>query len=199
MSEQQPEGDPGRQPTEEELLAAYEEQVKQLRIEDVLVQTLVSLLNLGGRKAGLAPGSEDERDPGQVQLAIEGARALLPLVEPALGPDANQVRQALSQLQMAYAKISGAPGGGEPPAGGGGEAPGRVTTAAVGGDRARAAERAAVGPRPVARRRVRQPSAIGFRPLCGRAALLRAPRPPKSRLHAAGGRAESDCGGIFLE
>ena len=103
--------EPPRQPTEEELLAAYEEEVKRLRVEDVLVQTLVSLLNLGGRKAGLAPGSEGERDLDQVRLAIEGTRALLPLAEPALGPDAAQLRQALSQLQMAYAKLSGgAPG-----------------------------------------------------------------------------------------
>lgn len=104
-----------QQPSEEELQAAYEAQLKQLRIEDVVVQTLVSLVNLGGRKAGLAPGTEDERDPQQLRMAIEGARALLPLVEQELGPDAVQVRNALSQLQMAYAQSApageGAPGG----------------------------------------------------------------------------------------
>lgn len=121
---EQPGPGPGREPTEEELMAAYEQQVKQLRIEDVLVQTLVSLLNLGGRKAGLAPGTEDERDLEQVRVAIEGARAIMPLVEPVLGQDAGQVRQALSQLQMAYARLSGgAPEGGEPPAAQGGEGP----------------------------------------------------------------------------
>jgi hypothetical protein len=96
-------------PSEEELRAAYEAELKRLRVEDVLVQTVVSLLNLGGRKAGLAPGTEDERDPEQLRLAIEGARALLPLVEPALGPEAGQVRDVLSQLQMAYAQSSGKP------------------------------------------------------------------------------------------
>jgi hypothetical protein len=48
-------------------------------------------------------------------MAIEGARALLPLVEQELGPDAAQVRNALSQLQMAYAQSApageGGPGG----------------------------------------------------------------------------------------
>jgi len=107
-------------PSEEELRAAYEAELKRLRVEDVLVQTLVSLLNLGGRKAGLAPGTEDERDPEQLRLAIEGARALMPLVEPQLGPEANQVRDILSQLQMAYAQSGAAgaapqAGGGEPP------------------------------------------------------------------------------------
>ena len=84
----------------------------------------MSLVNLGGRKAGLAEGTEDERDPQQLQLAIDGALAILPVVEPVLGQDAAQVRNALSQLQMAFAQMAGQPGaqqpqqGGEPPAGG---------------------------------------------------------------------------------
>ncbi len=99
----------GPQPTEEELRAAYEAELKRLRVEDVLVQTVVSLLNLGGRKAGLAPGTEDERDPEQLRDAIEGTRAILPIIESRLGPDAAQLKEALSQLQMAYAQISGEP------------------------------------------------------------------------------------------
>ncbi|MEO6495847.1 MAG: hypothetical protein ABIO51_00055, partial [Solirubrobacteraceae bacterium] len=58
----------------------------------------------GGRKSGLAPGTEDEKDPEQLRQAIDGVRALLPLVESALGPDAKQLRDVLSQLQMAYAQ-----------------------------------------------------------------------------------------------
>jgi len=104
MSEQEP-----RQPTDEELAAAYEAQLKQIRVEDVLIQTLVSLLNLGGRKAGLSRETEGERDPEQVRQAIEGVRALLPVVEPLLGPDAGQIRDALSQLQIAYTKITAGP------------------------------------------------------------------------------------------
>jgi hypothetical protein len=108
-----------RQPTEEEIRAAYEAEIKRLRVEDVLVQTLVSLVNLGGRKAGLAEGTEDERDPQQLQMAIDGALGILPVVEPVLGQDAGQVRTAISQLQMAFAQMAGAqPGaGGEQPPG----------------------------------------------------------------------------------
>ena len=126
MSEQEP-----RQPTDEELAAAYEEQLKQIRVEDVLIQTLVSLLNLGGRKAGLSAGTEGERDAEQVRQAVEGVRALLPVVEPLLGPDAAQIREALSQLQMAYARISGAGGGSAPggEGGGGGEPPAQESPA----------------------------------------------------------------------
>jgi hypothetical protein len=102
----------GRQPTEEELRAAYEAELKRIRVEDVIVQTVVSLINLGGRKAGLAPGSEDERDLEQVRQAIEGVRALLPQVEAVLGPDAARIRDALSQLQLAYARLGGSAGAG---------------------------------------------------------------------------------------
>lgn len=100
------------QPSEEELRAAYEAELKRMRVEDVVVQTLVSLVNLGGRKAGLAPGTEDERDLGQLRTAIDGARALLPLVEAELGPDAAQIRNALSQLQLVYAQEAGTAGAG---------------------------------------------------------------------------------------
>jgi hypothetical protein len=110
--------DQERPPTEEELRAAYEAELKQIRVDDVIVQTIVSLVNLGGRKAGLAPGTEDERDLEQVRQAIEGVRALLPLVEAELGPDAARIREALSQLQMVYAQSVGQ---GDPEAQDGGE------------------------------------------------------------------------------
>jgi hypothetical protein len=109
MSEQE------RPPTEEELREMYEQELKRVRVEDVLVQTIVSLINLGGRKAGVAPGTEDERDPEQVRKAIEAVKALLPQVEELLGPDLPKIRDALSQLQLAYAQAAGGPGGpGEP-------------------------------------------------------------------------------------
>jgi hypothetical protein len=114
MTEQGPQmpGGEGRPPTEEEL--------QRIRVEDVLVQTIVSLLNLGGRRAGLAPGTEGERDLEQVRKAIEGARALIPLVEAELGPDAATLRDALSQLQLAYTQLSAAGAEAPSPAGPGG-------------------------------------------------------------------------------
>ena len=115
----------GAPPTEEELRAAYEAELQRIHVDDVLLQTVVSLLNLGGRRAGLGmsgPASEQERDLEQVQSAIEGVRALLPIVEPKLGPDAAQLRQALSQLQLAYAQAAGGQSGGPDPEGGAGGA-----------------------------------------------------------------------------
>jgi hypothetical protein len=97
-----------REPTEDELRAAYEQQLKQIRVEDVLVQTVLSLINLGSLRAGLVPGNESEADPQQLREAIDAVRALLPQVEPLLGPDARQIRDAVSRLQMEYARLSSA-------------------------------------------------------------------------------------------
>jgi len=103
--------------TDEELRAAYEAELARIRVDDVLIQTVVSLLNLGARRAGLTGQEDEEIDPEQVRLAIEGTRALLPLVEPVLGPDAKQVRDALSQLQLAYARSGAMPPADAPRAG----------------------------------------------------------------------------------
>ena len=104
-------GDPGREPSEAELRAAYEAQLAQLRVEHVLLDNVVMLINLGMRRTGMAPGTEAERDLGQVRLAIESVRALLPQVQEIAPGEAGQIRNALSQLQLAYVRI-----GGQPPA-----------------------------------------------------------------------------------
>jgi hypothetical protein len=116
-----------RPPTEDELRAAYEAELKRIRVDDVLIQTVVSLINLGGLRAGLVPGSEAERDLDQLRQAIEAIRALLPVVEPALGQDVAAIRDALSRLQLEYSQAVAAPaaepeGAPEPPPGEGGPA-----------------------------------------------------------------------------
>jgi hypothetical protein len=108
-----------REPTEEELRAAYESQIKQVRIEHVLLEHVVTVANLGLRRTGLAPGTEDERDPEQVRLAVDSIRALLPLLERSMPEQAAQIKDALSQLQFAFLKIGGmeAEAGEDQPAG----------------------------------------------------------------------------------
>ena len=95
-----------RQPTEEELRAALEEEMRRITVDDVLLQSAVSLVNLGGRKAGLAPGTEGERDLEQVQAAIDGVSALLPLLEARGREEVKPIRDALSQLQLAYTRLA---------------------------------------------------------------------------------------------
>jgi hypothetical protein len=104
----------GREPTEEEIRAAMEAEMKKITADDVVVQTIVSLVNLSGRRLGLVPDTEDEFDLEQAHTCIESVRVLLPIVEPRHGEGLKPIRDALSQLQMAYAQA--ARGGGQPPA-----------------------------------------------------------------------------------
>jgi hypothetical protein len=106
------------QPSEEELRAAYEAEIKKIRVEQILLEQVVSIVNLGMRRTGLAPGTEDERDIDQLRLAIEAVRALLPLLERSAPTQAGQIRDALSQLQLAFVRLGGSPGAqGEQPSG----------------------------------------------------------------------------------
>jgi hypothetical protein len=123
MSQHEPPPDDlEREPTEEEL-RAYGEQLAQIRVEDVIAGTLGPLLNVGTLRAGLVPGHEGEVDLDQLRKAIECSRALMPFVEDELGPQLQAVRSAISNLQIAYAKLAGQAPGGEGAAGAeGGEA-----------------------------------------------------------------------------
>jgi hypothetical protein len=67
----------------EEELRQLEQEMERISVDDVLIQTTVTLLNLAARKAGLGapPGQAPAADWEEVRQAIEGARALLPLLE----------------------------------------------------------------------------------------------------------------------
>jgi len=94
-----------QEPSEEELREA----LKQLKVEDVVLQTVVTLVNLTGRRLT----AEGEKDLDQAHQGIEAIRALLPLCpQDELGP----VKDAVSQLQMVYAREAGGGQGGEAPA-----------------------------------------------------------------------------------
>ena len=82
-----------QQPTEEQLLDA----LRQIKTEDVVVQTVATLVNLAGQKLTV----EGATDPAEAQKAIDAARHMLPLVpEEAKAP----IQNALDQVQMIYAK-----------------------------------------------------------------------------------------------
>ena len=103
----------------EEQLRALEAELDRVTVDEVLVQTMVSLLNLGARKAGLTDPSRPSPAPdwAQTRQAIEAVRALIPLVEERHPEQGRALRDMLSQLQMAYAQRSGgAAAGGSPQA-----------------------------------------------------------------------------------
>jgi hypothetical protein len=101
----------------EEELRQLEQEMERISVDDVLIQTTVTLLNLAARKAGLGapPGQAPAADWEEVRQAIEGARALLPLLEARHAEELGPVRDTLSRLQLVYAQQ--ASGAAPPPAG----------------------------------------------------------------------------------
>jgi len=92
----------GEQPpqSEEELRARIEEQLRTVRVQDLLLESVVSVLNLTARRIA----KEDERDLEQARVGIEAVRAVVGLLD---REQAEQVRSALSQVQVLYAKHAG--------------------------------------------------------------------------------------------
>ena len=101
--------EPQAQPTEEELRAQLEEQLRQITVQDVVLQTIVSLINLTGQRLGITPDTEDVRDLEQARIGIDAVRALLPLLEREAPEQMRPVRDALTQLQLVYARETGTP------------------------------------------------------------------------------------------
>ena len=87
--------DEPREPTAEELQAL----IRQLKVSDLLLQTLTTISSLGYAKL-----SPEGRDLEQAHLAIEAMRALLPVLEGAV-PDQTRRNfgQVVANLQLAYA------------------------------------------------------------------------------------------------
>jgi hypothetical protein len=91
-----------QQPTEEQLLDA----LRQIKTEDVVVQTVATLVNLAGQKLSV----EGAKDPAEAKNAIDAARHMLSLVPDEAKPP---IQNALDQIQMLYVRESS--GGEQPP------------------------------------------------------------------------------------
>jgi hypothetical protein len=85
-----------QEPTEEQLLEA----LRRIKVDDVLLQTVATLINLAGQKLSVP----EAKDPVEAKKAIDAARAILPLCpEEAAG----QIKDALAQVQMLYVREAG--------------------------------------------------------------------------------------------
>jgi len=135
-------------PSEEELRAAYEAELARVSTTDMIAQALVSLLNLGARRlpssaaAAAAQGGAGSTttaaggDLEQVRDAVDAARALLEILERRMPQELAPLRDALSQLQMAYAReVGAAPAARERPAAQGAAHTQQQGAGGVGGER----------------------------------------------------------------
>jgi hypothetical protein len=99
VSETEQQQAPGPEGAEPQLTEAeremLEQQMREVRVEDLLTQTVASVLNLSARRIV----KEDEVDLEQARIGIEAVRAIVPLLPAEVG---EAVREPLSQVQMLY-------------------------------------------------------------------------------------------------
>ena len=101
-------------PEQEQMLRQMEEEMRRISVQDLLAQSVVSILNLSYRRIA----KEDERDLEQAKLGIDAIRALVDMLEPEAQ---HEVKNALSQIQLAYAQLAGPSAAGAGPGAAGGQ------------------------------------------------------------------------------
>jgi predicted nucleic acid-binding protein len=91
-----------RPPSDDDLVKQLEEELKALKVSDLLVQTLYTVSSLGYRRL-----SEQDRDLDQARLAIETLRALLPVLDGSVSDElVRDFKQVTANLQLAFADAS---------------------------------------------------------------------------------------------
>jgi hypothetical protein len=86
-------------PNDEELLRKVEEQLRDLKVSDVLLQSLYTISSLGWHKL-----SATDRDLEQAKLAIDAIRALLPVLADAMPDEVKRdLEHMVANMQLAYA------------------------------------------------------------------------------------------------
>jgi hypothetical protein len=88
---------------DEELLRKVEEQLRDLKVSDVLLQTLYTISSLGWHKL-----SSPDRDLDDAKLAIEALKALLPVLTDTMAAEVKRdLEQMVANMQLAYASAVG--------------------------------------------------------------------------------------------
>ncbi len=92
---------------EEELARALAEELKKVRVEDVLIQTIVTVSSIGYRSLGLTAETKIDRNLDQARMAIETMSSLTPVLEEVVPPELiRDFNASVANLQLAYAKAA---------------------------------------------------------------------------------------------
>jgi hypothetical protein len=94
-------------PEQEQMLRQMEEEMARVRVQDLVAQSVVSILNLSYRRIA----KEDERDLEQARVGIEAIRGMVDVLDPEAQ---REIKNALSQVQVLYAQQVGEGGQGAP-------------------------------------------------------------------------------------
>jgi hypothetical protein len=94
-------------PSEEELARQLAEELRKLRVEDVLVQSLITISSIGYRRLGLTEETREDRDLEQARLVIETMKALVPVLEQVVPEQlVRDFNSSVANLQLAFAKAA---------------------------------------------------------------------------------------------
>jgi hypothetical protein len=92
---------------QEQFARELAEELRKLRVEDVVIQTLITISSIGYRRLGLTPDTKDDRDLPQAKLAIDTMRALTPVLEAVVPEELiRDFNQSVASLQLAYAQAA---------------------------------------------------------------------------------------------
>jgi len=95
------------QEEQERLAKELAEEFRKLRVEDVVIQTLVHISSIAYRRLGLTEQTKDDRDLPQTRLAIETMKALVPVLEQVAPAELiRDFNSSVANLQLAYAKAA---------------------------------------------------------------------------------------------
>jgi hypothetical protein len=98
---------------EEEAARRLAEELRNLKVEDVLLNVLVQISSIGYRRLGLTEETKEDRDLGQAKLAIDTMKALTPvLVQVVPSELVLEFEQSVAELQLAYVKAASEGAGG---------------------------------------------------------------------------------------
>jgi hypothetical protein len=92
---------------EEQIARELADELRRLRIEDALIQTLITISSIGYRRLGLTEDTRDDRDLQQAKLAIDAMTALTPVLESVVPEELiRDFNQSVANMQLAYAQAA---------------------------------------------------------------------------------------------
>jgi hypothetical protein len=92
---------------QERIARELADELRRLRIEDVLIQTLITVSSIGYRRLGLTEETRDDRDLQQAKLAIDAMAALTPVLESVVPAELiRDFNQSVANMQLAYAQAA---------------------------------------------------------------------------------------------
>lgn len=94
--------------SEEQVARELAEELRKLKVEDLVLSVLVQISAIGYRRLGLTEDTKEDRDLPQAKLAIDTMKALTPVLGQVVPADLiRDFESSVANLQLAYAKAAG--------------------------------------------------------------------------------------------